>query len=257
MDQNHVRPNPTLTSNDDQIDGELFSFLKKLNLEEHYRGLKEEDVDMPTLFLCKTHDDLEALGITKAGQRMRLLKAMKPECSSLALSTPSISALATPAHPTPARSASTLLTSAPITSAPTASAPLTSSVPSATAPTSPAPIKIKPPSLNIPALSNHGDTQSSQTESTPLVAPITSAPTPSKSTLVTSANEPITSKPSATTPITSEPAAVEALVIIAPPNYGQPNTPPPAYGEVGKNFPGELILILHIFLLLTFYTFHK
>ena len=260
MDENQPGPNPMSTLNqsiedllnmttrldenqpgsNQSIEDDLLNFLKNLNLEEHYIRLKDEDVDLETLFLCKNHGDLEQLGITKAGQRMRLLKAMEPGSAARALSTPSISALVTSA---PARSASTTLTSAPLTletptSAPVISAPVTS------APSASPPLISEPPTF-IPAPSNHadhGDTFSPQTETSPLFAPITSAPapsapTPSTSTLVNSTNEQITK------PITSEPSALEPLVIISPPNYGQPNTPPPAYGEVGENFPGDFFIL--------------
>ena len=113
MDENQPGPNPMSTLNqsiedllkmttrldenqpgsNQSIEDDLLNFLKNLNLEEHYMRLKDEDVDLETLFLCKNHGDLEQLGITKAGQRMRLLKAMEPGSVARALSTPSISPL--------------------------------------------------------------------------------------------------------------------------------------------------------------------
>ena len=42
------------------------------------RGFKKgKGVTLEKLLMCKTHNDLEQLGITEAGQKIKLLKAME------------------------------------------------------------------------------------------------------------------------------------------------------------------------------------
>ena len=74
---------------------ELLNFLQNLTLEDLEtrcgivqkcfstiiildRGFKNgKGVSLEKLLICKTHNDLEQLGITEAGQRMKLLKSME------------------------------------------------------------------------------------------------------------------------------------------------------------------------------------
>ena len=58
-------------------DGQLLSFLEKLDLRELYPGLESEGVDLDVLSFCTSVDELQSLGINKAGHRIKLLRAVK------------------------------------------------------------------------------------------------------------------------------------------------------------------------------------
>ena len=58
----------------EKVDEELLDFLKSLNLEELYAGLATEAIEKEMLAECQSEEQLEELGISKKGHRLKILR---------------------------------------------------------------------------------------------------------------------------------------------------------------------------------------